>query len=187
MSSITLSYLGMHNIDDTIFDGFQLPETVNRNTLITMILAETAELEALYPAPVLFAPALRAWSTARLQSWSRMALALSEDYNPLHNYDRTETESFAEETGGERAGTDSTTGTLTGFNSDTFNNDRKTDSATAIEESGTREHERTLRAYGNIGVTTSAQMLEGEIDVRRFDIYRIIADEFADYFCIKVY
>ena len=41
--------------------------------------------------------------------------------------------------------------------------------------------------YGNIGVTTSQQMLQAELDVQRFNLYENIADLFIDEFCIAVY
>ena len=42
-----------------------------------------------------------------------------------------------------------------------------------FEKTGTRELERS----GNIGVTTSQQMLESEIEVRKHDIYMIIYND----------
>lgn len=44
-----------------------------------------------------------------------------------------------------------------------------------------------LRAYGNIGVTTSQQMLQQELDIARWNIYQQIADMFIEEFCITVY
>ena len=41
--------------------------------------------------------------------------------------------------------------------------------------------------YGNIGVTTSQQMLQSELDIARFNIYEAIADLFITEFCILVY
>ena len=41
--------------------------------------------------------------------------------------------------------------------------------------------------YGNIGVTTAAQMLEGERDLYKWDVYQAIAQEFKERFCILVY
>ena len=41
--------------------------------------------------------------------------------------------------------------------------------------------------YGNIGVTTSTQMLEDFLRVERFNIYEQIADIFISEFCILVY
>ena len=43
------------------------------------------------------------------------------------------------------------------------------------------------RIHGNIGVTTSMQLLREELDVQRFNIYENIADIFIDEFCILIY
>ena len=53
------------------------------------------------------------------------------------------------------------------------------------EESNTNI--RTGRAYGNIGVTTSQQMLQSELDISKFNIIIQITDMFIDEFCIPVY
>ena len=43
------------------------------------------------------------------------------------------------------------------------------------------------RMHGNIGVTTSQQMLEAELDISRFNIYDEIADLFLSELCIYLY
>ena len=43
------------------------------------------------------------------------------------------------------------------------------------------------RLFGNIGVTTSQQMLQSELDIARWNMYEHIADLFAQEFCIMVY
>ena len=43
------------------------------------------------------------------------------------------------------------------------------------------------RMHGNIGVTTSQQMLREELEIDRFNIYENIADLFIDEFCILIY
>ena len=52
---------------------------------------------------------------------------------------------------------------------------------------GIEQTVHTAHLYGNIGVTTSTQMLEDFIRVERFNIYEQIADIFADEFAIQVY
>lgn len=47
--------------------------------------------------------------------------------------------------------------------------------------------ERTGRAHGNIGVTTSQQMLQSELDVSRFNLLDEIADLFLTELCIYTY
>ena len=43
------------------------------------------------------------------------------------------------------------------------------------------------RTHGNIGVTTSQQMLQSELDIARFNLYDEAADLFLSEFCIYVY
>ena len=211
MSDLTLSILGMYNEYPNLFNSLVLPEDVNTERIIGLICAESAELEVLYSRPEILQQVIGYWSAARLPAWERMLEALTEEYNPLHNYDRTETETVDEDedkttsntrrhTGeGSRSGTDVTTGQLTGFNSNTFADDRKTTGTTSVSEeqeqnttdngseSVERGRDRTLRAYGNIGVTTSMQMLLEELKGRKTDIYHIITDEFINRFCLLVY
>lgn len=56
-----------------------------------------------------------------------------------------------------------------------------------IDETGNETISHKAHLYGNIGVTTSTQMLEDYIRVERFNIYEQIADIFVDEFCICVY
>lgn len=43
------------------------------------------------------------------------------------------------------------------------------------------------RLFGNIGVTTSQQMLQSELDIARWNIFEHIADLFCEEFCVMVY
>lgn len=62
----------------------------------------------------------------------------------------------------------------------------KDDTTTTDKESGTRKTES--RVHGNIGVTTSAQMLEGELALRAsLDLYVVIATEFETDNLLQVY
>lgn len=45
----------------------------------------------------------------------------------------------------------------------------------------------TGRTHGNIGVTTSQQMLQAELDVAKFNIVQQITDLFLQEFCIMIY
>ena len=76
-------------------------------------------------------------------------------------------------------GTVKDTGTVTdngSFNSNAGSNG--TDAYTDIHKA---------RLFGNIGVTTSQQMLQSELDIARWNLYEHIADLFAQEFCIMVY
>ena len=54
-----------------------------------------------------------------------------------------------------------------------------------ISEKGSKSFKS--RIHGNIGVTTSAQMIEGELNLRKINLYEMIASEFEDKFLIQVY
>lgn len=194
-----MTLLDYGGVDFMGADYFRLPEDVDRDTLKALILSETAEQEVIYPEPQTMATVVRAWSTARLAAWARMLTALTEQYNPLHNYDRTETETEAtDETESEDTTDVTQSGTtvtekVTGYNSNTFNDNAQNVGQGNVSGSRDRDvtrdkaRSRELRAYGNIGVTTSAEMLAGEMEVRQTDIYTIIAEEFERYFCIGKY
>lgn len=53
------------------------------------------------------------------------------------------------------------------------------------QDSYTNKH--NARLYGNIGVTTSQQMLQSELDIARWNMYEHIADLFCQEFCVMVY
>lgn len=79
------------------------------------------------------------------------------------------------------AGTVSNTGTQRNAGTESgsiSNNENGTDSYTNIH---------TARLFGNIGVTTSQQMLQSELDIARWNMYEHIADLFCQEFCVMVY
>ena len=80
---------------------------------------------------------------------------------------------------GSDTGTITNTGTVTGNYSNT---DANTEAGT---DGYTNQH--NARLYGNIGVTTSQQMLQSELDIARWNMYEHMADLFASEFCIMVY
>lgn len=83
------------------------------------------------------------------------------------------------------AGTTSNTGTQrnAGSASDIYSDTNDTDESG--NDSWTNIHK--ARLYGNIGVTTSQQMLQSELDIARWNLYEHIADLFCTEFCIMVY
>lgn len=79
---------------------------------------------------------------------------------------------------------DSTTEDNTETSSETEGTSTTTSNAThESEESLTHE----AHLYGNIGVTTSQQMLKDELNVALWNIYDNIADLFVDEYCVCVY
>lgn len=49
------------------------------------------------------------------------------------------------------------------------------------------ENENTLRAHGNIGVTTTQEMIKQEREIALFNIYDVIIEDYKHRFCVLVY
>lgn len=178
---ITISVLGMWQFDNALFDKFQVPEQIDKQDVIDSILLECAELPVVYTNWDVLQCAIGLFSKRRIHSWERMAKALFEEYNPLHNFDRYEDSTDNENIAS--SGTANSVNTVNGYNGDA-EHDRQNTSGTSETNRGNKHN---AHLYGNIGVTTSAQMLEGELEIRKHDLISIIVREFKENFCIMVY
>lgn len=203
-----LSILGLYNYDDTIFSGLQVPALLSRNILIDYIIMECADLELLYPAFDIMKKLLSSWSIARLHSWEKLLETTQQNYNMIHNYDRYEEWTDAgnrqnavnsEQTQVGYVGVNNTVQTSKpGYNvsagnvvTENIHTNGATNSNTSNQGNGT-ENENTSgthsgHTYGNIGVTTAAQMLTGERELYKWDVYAAITQEFKNRFCVLVY
>lgn len=195
-----LSVLGLYNWDKNLFDGFSLPDTVDAETLRNLIFSEAAELEVLYSDPSVFNLILRSWSKSRVEDWRRVESALSAEYNPIENYDRTETHSdvytrnLAESGNNVSTETHAENGKKAAFNdssmvdTDSSDGNSSTDYSNTSEYTGGDSRDISIRAHGNIGVTTNQQMIEAEIAMRHnHNLYNIILNDFITKFCLGVY
>lgn len=200
MMQAKLSVLGLYNWDKNLFDGFSLPDTVDSETLRNLIFSETSELEVLYSDPAVFNLILRSWSKSRVGDWNRVESALSAEYNPIENYDRTETHSnvytrnLAESGNNVSTETHAENGKKAAFNSsdmvdtDSSDGNSSTDGTMSSEYTGGDNREINIRAHGNIGVTTNQQMIEAEVAMRHnHNLYNIILNDFITKFCLGVY
>ena len=111
--AVNLSPLGLYNWDHTVFDLMQIPEELDKDTLVDNLLAETAELEVLYPNPVVFKNLVGVWSAKQIDIWNRLYATTQYDYNPIENYNRYETGSDSGTGRTTHSGTDTTTETIT--------------------------------------------------------------------------
>ena len=195
-----LSVLGLYNWDKNLFDGFSLPDTVDAETLRNLIFSEAAELEVLYSDPSVFNLILRSWSKSRVEDWKRVESALSAEYSPIENYDRTETHSnvytrnLAESGNNVSTETHEENGKKAAFNdssmvdTDSSDGNSSTDGTMSSEYTGGDSRDINIRAHGNIGVTTNQQMIEAEVAMRdKHNLYNIILNDFITKFCLGVY
>lgn len=176
----TMSLLGLHNWDSTILDGLIVPDGVDRETVINNLLRECAELEIIYPQPEALKFFVGEWAKERLPIWKKLESTMHYNYDPISNYDRKE--EWTDESSGSSEGTSENK--TAGYNSDGADVPESRNSASS---SASGKNKRTGRAYGNIGVTTTQQMIEEERRVSEFDIDHIIINEFKKTFCLMIY
>lgn len=186
----TLSLMGMWQFDNTILDSFVLPAGIDRDILFPDLLAECAEFEILYPEPDTFKTVLLSWSNHRSIIWDRIQRLTQLNYDPIENYDRSETWT---DTGTSTNTVDnSEKGYQGGFNPNILNNppdmvqQEQVDSHGAAINGGSTTH--TGRVHGNIGVRSSQELMEQELNIsEKLDVYRYIIMDFQRRFCIPLY
>lgn len=170
--------------NDDLFQFLKIPAGLDKQTLIGSIVMKGGEFPMLWANPDFVKRMIGVWSNKMQPTFERWVKTLAIDYEPLFNYDRYEEYTDTENTEGSSSGTN--TRKVTGYDSDTLRtNDQNEDSSSGSTD---RELEHKAHLYGNIGVTTSQQMLEAEMDVsRRFNIYELISEEFINEFCVRVW
>lgn len=202
-----ITVTGVYNHYPNLFELMQLPVGVDVETARDNILFQCGELELLYSTPSFLRAIIGDWSKKNSYKWKTLQRTTTIEYNPIENYDREETWSDTDtntrqETGKSAAGgKTSTSGNSTekrkGFEGGDFvetagesdNGSAETSStgSSEIEETDNRRSQHTGRIHGNIGVTTSQQMIMSERAVANFSIYDVIAQDFAREFCIYIY
>ena len=234
-----LSIMGLYEYDNSMFQGLQVPEGLNREAVINEILLQCAELEVVYPDIDIMKLAITTWSIANQYTWEKLYDTMVVNYNPIWNVDATVTDTLSgsESRDISRSGSGSNNRTVNladnetvnladnetvnitdteavkGFNSDAWADSHKntkagtdniahtgTDNTThtgtdnismsdseSVDDDLTRSETRTQRRTGNIGVTTTQQMLEQERAIAEFNMINYIAQSFKQRFCLLIY
>lgn len=253
-----LSVEGLYNYNNTLFDGFDVPEGLVKQIAIDTILMRTRELEVLYPDFNYMKTRIAIWSDRYQINWKKLYDSTVLEYNPIENYDRMEdwtdtddetstsardnTINRTDKSTLDKANTNTVTktntvkststnevmnsvkvtdqntafnagladhakqitdgdttenGTITNTENDTTSNTEtgkdtneqtgKTTENENVNGGRTGRHTRVGRAHGNIGVTTSQQMIQSERELVVFNLYDVIAESFVETFCLMVY
>ena len=192
----TISILGLYNLNDTIFDNLNLPADVDHGTLVNNLLAELAELELIYSDFNFMKFMIGVWSSKELPTWERVVKASNKVYDPIENYDRIE--EWRDNLNQNSAINNQSSGNSTlqhdvaGFNSsDLVNSSKDTNNVSNTgwsSDSANSTGYHSGRVHGNIGVTTSQQMLQSELDIApKLNVYDFIINSFKNRFCLQVY
>ena len=191
-----LTAIGLYNYDETLFDGLNLPEGINKEDLIDNFLLEYGECPLLYTDLDFVKFAIRVFSKKWYSNIEKIISAMTDNYNPLHNFDRHEIYTDVEgKTGTLEAEGDSHNtmeNTVSAFNSSTYQPDNKTVSDGNTSESSSSKEDRELthegHLYGNIGVTTSQAMLTAELELReKQNVLHIVSELLYKEICVYTY
>ena len=88
MAKITL--IGMYNFDNTLFDGLELPEGINKEEFVMSLLMRDGEFEVLYPNFTFLKGAIAIWSKKWHHTFEKWLIGQEADWDPIENYDRYE-------------------------------------------------------------------------------------------------
>ena len=206
------SYLNQMYDGQTLFDLLTLPVGISKDDLVDNIILQGGEFEVVYSDPVFMREAIGSWGRKCYNTFLRWITAQNIEYAPLENYDRkedwTDTGNKGVKTLGRRDNgnersfdqyqNESET-QVSAYDSSTYQPSEKlteTPSGKIIDKFGegtsSQETENNKvvhdgRIHGNVGVTTSQQMLQAEYEVARFNIIDQITDMFILEFCIPIY
>ena len=209
MSLAKITLLGFYNHDNTLFNDINLTELIDKETLINNILLEGGEYEVLYGNPTFYKNAINHFFNLNYDLFDKWANDLLIDYEPLENYDRKETWSdsgsynnngTANTTSQDTSsGSTSTLNKISSFDASsglvddnqstgTASNTANGSNSSATHDENTHYDLHNGRVHGNIGVTTSQQMLESEMLLReKWQLLKIITDMFIQDMLIPVY
>lgn len=190
-----ITVTGVYSHYPNLFDLMQLPDGVDMETALDNILFQCGEMELLYSEPSFLRAMIGNWSKRRTYKWKTLQDTTTLEYNPIENYDRQEEWSDEESGNSEAGGNTSTSGNSLdkkkGFEGgDLVETSGASDSSTAQTSStgsSSTKSKHSGYVHGNIGITTSQQMLMSERDVANFSIYDVIAQDFAREFCMYLY
>lgn len=200
----------------TLFDNIKLYEGFDKQILVDLILQQSGELFPFHQQPAYLQANIENWFSRMYEQFKRSYDALYMEYNPIENYDRhedwsdSESGSVSTSESASASSHDSTSDSssnsmtndisaanqLAGFVPDTASNgtsagnsssDTKNQTASASSSNRTNLVKHSGRLHGNIGVTTTQQMIESELQLRKYDIYQEIANMFEKEFMTRVY
>ena len=203
MSSAKITTIGFHNWmqshNDDLFSKMNMPVGIDKDTLIDNILLRAGEFEVVYSNPFFYQNAIGVWSAKHQRTFEKWATALSLEYNPIENYDRKE--EWEDKSNGNYIGETKETTSLnsinenrvSAFDSDLYQPDSyNSNTSNGNDESNTKTNsinnsKHVGHVHGNIGVTTTQQMLESELSLAAWNVYDHITDLFIEEFCIAIY
>lgn len=123
--------------------------------------------------------------------WDRLYKILSLEYNPIENYDGKEVEEVTDNYKGSNTGTQQSDSDnqVYGYNSTNPVDDSKSTNLRTddLKSETDRTYHREWSRHGNIGVTTSQQMIESEIELWKWNFFESIFKDIDTILTLPIY
>lgn len=209
----------------SVFEGVEVPAPLNRDMVISAIMVRCGLLTPIYNDPDVFRSATSYWFNSKQWTFEHLIKVIQAEYSPIENVDRydeqtrsngstetlsgnsTDTQSGTskvQDSGSDTkrydeqkdySGVDSTTNTVSAFNSEGFQNDskielahgesidtdstdtttygKKTDSTSSSSTTRNNSETKSMSGndsftqhmHGNIGITTNQQLINQELEL----------------------
>ena len=116
--------------------------------------------------------------------WKKIYDAMMKEYNPLENYSMVEDENVNTDI----TNTSNGSSNVFGFNTESEDGvaDSKNEGSNTTSGKFDDNHRKLTRS-GNIGVTTSQQMLESELEIRKNIFIENVMNDIDSIMCLKIY
>lgn len=172
----------VYNAMPDLFDLMELPDGIDPELVVDSIMLDYGDLSCAHPLESMQA-CISVWSRRNKYKFAAWLQAEETEFNPAENYDRME-DSTDTGTGWVDSAAEAT-GKSAGYDGPAL----KVDSgSTSSSHSGSNNSlHRVSRIHGNIGVTTTTQMLADFRQFAAFDLYKQIANSFAAELLVAVY
>ena len=202
-----LSLTGLYNHDPSILDNLQLPTAADyaafaadypdmivsdpfvpvKADLVNYMLFALAELPLVYTKPETVKTMIGYWSAIKAPAFKQIYRTLLYKYNPIWNKDGkvTEERDITFENAGSSSG--SAEHQVTGFDTNSYSPDKRDLSSGNGQNEGESHDRFTRLEQGNIGVTTSQQMIKEQREIAGFNFYEYVTNEFKREFCVAVW
>lgn len=210
-----LSILGLYNYDPTLFDGLTIPTAADitdeadkvsdpfvpdKQTLISYICMQLAEMELVYTKPEIVKTMIGIWSSVRLPVWKAIYNTLLYKYNPIWNKDGEIIEDHDLTIEDDYNVTNLKTehdgnvaNEVTGYDSNTYSPNTRQVVDTSDTQNGNTNNVHTdtgtitRTEHGNIGITMTQDMIRQQREVVEFNLYEYILQDFKAQFCVAVW
>lgn len=159
MAQAKITLIGLENYlnpDHSVFENMQLPDGIDKDTLIGAIILRCQEFELLYSDPDFMIAAVNVWSRKNYWTFDKWVKLINKDYDPLYNKD------YYEEYEDSHQGAESGSGTSLQTDDHTITDDHTRTDNLKSETDGTVTHAEKAFNDTNM-VDISKDTTDGEV------------------------